>query len=424
MSSDCDLFVIGAGSGGVRAARRAAASGMRVALAERGAFGGTCVNVGCVPKKLLWHAAHHVHELRMAQDFAWDSVGHIHWPALIAAKDRAILRLNGIYTQLLESAGVRIVHGDARLNDAHTVVVGGKSFHAERILIATGGHPHIPALPGGEAILDSDGVFHLPELPQRMVIVGAGYIALEFAGIFHALGVETTLICRGARLLRGFDAETAAILAEELVLSGLRILYEEEVVAVARQEGELRVQLKSGNTLYTNELLFATGRRPNTHGIGLEEAGVELSADGRIRVDRNFCSTAPSVYAIGDVSSDYALTPVAIAEAEALVRHWKDGAPTELERDLIPTCVYSQPPLASVGMSQEQAENAFPGEIAVRSSRFRPLKHSLGESQQRCFMKLVFNRVSQRVLGIHLIADEAAEIIQGFAVAMCNGLDC
>ena len=417
---DWDLFVIGAGSGGVRAARMAAQQGARVAIAEYQALGGTCVNVGCVPKKLFVYAAEFAHELAAARHYGWQTTAPgFDWATLRDNKTREIERLNGIYQKLLENSGATILRGRASLIDAHTVALGDARHSARHILIATGGQPFVPEFPGREHVLCSDDMFYLPELPKRIAIVGGGYIAVEFAGICNGLGVETDLIYRGARLLRGFDAELGETLAKEMTKRGIRIHLNAQVERIAQTDDGLRVTFKNGDDLAVDEVLYATGRRPNTAGLGLENTRVETDARGAIRIDDDFRTAEPSIHALGDVTGRIELTPVAIREAMVLTRNLFGEGGAQMSYENIPSAVFSQPPIGTVGLSEEQARERF-ANVKIFRSEFRPLKATLG-GDDRVLIKLVIDADSDRVLGCHLLGDHAGEIIQGFAVAVQMG---
>jgi glutathione reductase (NADPH) len=419
---EVDLFVIGGGSGGVRAARFAANFGARVAIAESGRFGGTCVNVGCIPKKLFSYAAHFRDDFGDAADFGW-TVGRTHfdWPTLVANKDREIARLNGVYERLLANAGVEILRGRARLLDARTVEVDGSRWRANYVLVATGGWPQMPAIPGAEHAVSSNEIFALERLPRRAVVVGGGYIALEFASIFNGFGVETTLAYRGPRLLRHFDAELGARIAEELAKKGVRVRLNAAPQSIARgADGVLETAFSDGAQVRADLALFATGRVPNTRGFGLEAAGVKCAQDGRIIVDRMLKSNIDSIYAIGDAANEHNLTPVATAEGMAVARTLFNDEPTPMDYENIPTAVFSNPNLATVGLSEAAARERFAAVDVYRTS-FRALKHTLGEHEDRLFMKLVVDRDSHRVVGAHMIGPDAGEIIQGVAIAVKLG---
>jgi glutathione reductase (NADPH) len=419
---DYDLFVIGAGSGGVRASRMAAARGARVAVAEEGALGGTCVNVGCIPKKLLVYASHVSEEIEDAvRGYGW-TVGErsFDWPTLIANKDREIERLNGVYARLLDQAGVDLVDGRATFVDPHTVEVKGRRISAANILVATGGWPNLPEVPGVEHAITSNEAFHLKELPRRVVVVGGGYIAVEFAGIFHGLGVDTVQLYRGPLFMRGFDPDVREHLAGEMRKKGIDLRFEVVISSIERNGDRLRVELSDGAEIEADQVLFAIGRHPNTAGLGLEKAGVEVGEGGEIPVDEFSRTNVPHIYAIGDVTDRIQLTPVAIKEAMAFVETVFGGHPISPDHADVPSAVFSQPPVGIVGLTEDAAREHC-GEIDVYRSSFRALKHTLTDGAERTLMKLVVDRKSQRVVGIHMVGPDAGEIIQGFAVALKCG---
>ncbi|MDF2096218.1 glutathione-disulfide reductase [Aquibaculum arenosum] len=420
-SYDFDLFVIGAGSGGVRASRMAAAAGKRVAVAEERHLGGTCVNIGCVPKKLMVYASHFREEFEQAAGFGW-TVGDsdFDWSTLIANKNAEIARLNGIYENLLTKAGVEIVDGRATLVDPHTVSVDGRKITAECILVATGGVPSRSDEPGQELGLVSDDIFFLEKQPERILVVGGGYIAVEFAGIFSGLGSKTTLVYRGPLFLRGFDEDLREFLAREMPKKGVNLRFNLNVSRIEETEGGRLVHFSDGSSEEFDQVLYAIGRAPNTESLGLEEAGVALTARGAVKIDPYFRSNVPSIFAIGDVTDRLQLTPVAIAEAMAIVRTLCEGQSTELNYENIPSAVFSQPPLATVGLTEAQAREQY-REIDIYRTEFRPMKHTLSGSDERTIMKLVVDRHSQKVLGAHMGGMDAAEIIQGVAIAIKAG---
>jgi glutathione reductase (NADPH) len=418
---DFDLFTIGGGSGGVRASRVSASYGARVALAEVDRLGGTCVNVGCIPKKLFAYAAHFRGDFEGAASFGW-TLGEprFDWPTLVANKDREIARLNGVYERLLVNAGVTIVRGRAQLVDAHTVEAAGRRYSARHVLIATGARATVPNIAGAELGITSNEAFYLERLPERALVIGGGYIALEFASIFNGLGVRTTLAYRGARLLRGFDAELGERIAAELANKGISVRLGASPARVERRGKALRVSYADGAGEDADLVLFATGRAPNTAELGLEAAGVRLAADGAVEVDAYGRSSLESIHAIGDVANRVHLTPVATAEGMALARTLFRGEPTAMDYDNVPTAVFCDPNVSTVGLSEEAARAKF-GAIDVYKTSFRSLKHSLGASEERIFMKLVVDARSQRVLGAHMIGPEAGEVIQGIAIAVKLG---
>jgi glutathione reductase (NADPH) len=402
----------------VRASRFAASYGARVAVAESGRFGGTCVNVGCIPKKLFAYAAHYREDFEIAKSFGW-TLGEprFDWATLLANKDREIARLNGVYEGALTKAGARILRGRARVLDAHTVEVNGERHTARHILVATGSWPQLPAIPGRELAITSNEAFHLERLPRRALVVGGGYVALEFASIFNGLGVETTLAYRGARLLRGFDAELGERIAEEMGKKGVAIRLQANP---AKLERGIRVTYADGAAQEVDLVMFATGRRPNTAGLGLEAAGVKLDADGTVVVDAYSKSSVDSIHAIGDVTNRLNLTPVATAEGMALAKTLFRGEPTPVDHENVPTAVFADPNLATVGLSEERARARF-GKVDVYKASFRALKHTLGAHAERTFMKLVVDAASQRVVGAHMIGPDAGEVIQGVAIAVKLG---
>jgi glutathione reductase (NADPH) len=432
---DYDFFVIGAGSGGVRASRVAASLGARVGIAEDRQLGGTCVNVGCVPKKLFVYASHYNEDFHDAVGFGYEATKPaFEWQRLRDNKNAEIARLNGIYGSLLSNAGVTLHEGRARLVDAHTVEVAGTRVTARHILVATGSWPHLPSIPGIEHAVTSNEMFHLDALPRRAAVVGGGYIAVEFAGILHGLGVETTLIYRGPLFLRGFDADVRAFVADELRKRGLPLRFDTDVNAIETQaDGSLRLQLGDRSShgddsdlggaageLEVDLVMYATGRNPLVADLGLEALGVELGPNGAIRVDDDYRTSVPSVYAIGDVIDRAQLTPVAINEGMALARHLFGGPVTRVDYDTIPTAVFCQPNIGTVGPTEEQARERF-GEIEVYESVFRPMKHTMTGGQERTLMKLIVSRKDDRVVAAHMVGPDAGEIIQGLAVAIKAG---
>ena len=397
--------------------------GARVALAECGDFGGTCVNVGCIPKKLFSYAAHFREDFEIARAYGWsfDAAPAFEWQTLLQNKDREIARLNGIYERLLVNAGVTIHKSRATLRGPHEVEVDGKVISARHILVATGSWPVIPPIPGREHAVTSNEAFHLPKLPPRVIVVGGGYIALEFASIFHGLGIETTLSYRGKRLLRGFDAELGTRIAEEMIAKGLRLHFGGEPQAILkRADGCLEIVYGDGTRQDADLVMFATGRRANTANLGLEAAGVELAPDGAVRVDRYSKSNVDSIHAIGDVTNRINLTPVATAEAMWLARTLFRNDPTPIDHEHVATAVFCNPNIATVGLSEEQARERH-GEVDLYKASFRGLKLTLTEEKERTFMKLVVDRASQAVVGAHMIGPDAGEIIQGVAIAVKLG---
>ena len=404
----------------MRASRVSASYGAKVAIAEDGRFGGTCVNVGCIPKKLFSYAAHFREDFAIARSYGWTAGEQtFDWKTLLANKDREIARLNGVYERVLVNAGVKIYRERAEVVDAHTVRLGTKTFTAKHILVATGSWPTLPAIPGIEHAITSNEAFTLERLPKRAIVVGGGYIALEFASIFHGLGVETALAYRGKRLLRGFDAELGTRIAEEMAAKGLTICFGCEPAAIRKKQG-LEIEFTDGSVRETDLVMFATGRRPNTAKLGLESSGVKLAADGAVLVDRFSRTSVDSIHAIGDVTNRINLTPVATAEAMWLARTLFRGEPTAVDHENVATAVFSNPNLATVGLSEEKARERF-GEVDIYKASFRALKLTLGEKTEKTFMKLVVDRASQRVVGAHMIGADAGEVIQGVAIAVKMG---
>jgi len=419
---DFDLFVIGAGSGGVRAARFSSDRGARVAVAEDRYLGGTCVNVGCVPKKLFVYASHFAHELSDATSgYGWTVAStSFDWPTLRDNKTREIERLNGIYEGLLRDAGVQHIEGRATIVDPHTVQVGGTSYTTENILVATGGWPTVPEIPGAELAVTSNELFYLETLPRKAIIVGGGYIAVEFACIFDGLGVDVTQLYRGPLFLRGFDHDVRTHLADQIRGRGVDLRFDTNVTAIEKSGAGLRATLTDGSSLDADLVLFATGRHPNSSGIGLEDLGVERAPGGAIVVDAYSRTNVPSIWAIGDVTDRIALTPVAIHEGVCLADTLFGGKPRSPDHENVPAAVFSQPAVGTVGLTEEQARQAF-GSIDVYRSTFRALKQTLTPSTLRTMMKLIVDRASDRVVGLHMVGPEAGEIVQGFAVAIKAG---
>jgi glutathione reductase (NADPH) len=417
-----DLFVIGAGSGGVRAARFSAALGARVAVAEDRYLGGTCVNVGCVPKKLFVYASHFRDEMEDATSgFGW-TLGPpgFDWPTLRDNKTREIERLNRFHEELLRDAGVQHVEGRATIIDPHTVEVEGKRYSAENILVATGGWPTVPEIPGAELAVTSNELFYLDELPRKAIIVGGGYIAVEFACIFHGLGVDVTELYRGPLFLRGFDGDVRNHLAEQIRGRGIDLRFDTNVTAIEKTDSGIRATLTDGSKLDGDLILFATGRHPNTANLGLEEAGVEFGKAGAIAVDEYSRTNVPSIWAIGDVTNRINLTPVALHEGVCLSETLFHDNPRSPDHEYVPAAVFSQPPVGTVGLTEEEAADKFEA-IDVYRSTFRALKHTLTDGKERTMMKLIVDRASDRVVGLHMVGPEAGEIIQGFAVAIKAG---
>ncbi|WP_110687343.1 glutathione-disulfide reductase [Salinicola aestuarinus] len=423
-SYDYDLFVIGAGSGGVRAARTAAATGAKVAVAEDRYLGGTCVNVGCVPKKLYSYAAHFHEAFEDSAGFGWSlsEPPRFDWATLRDNKIEEIKRLNGIYGRLLDGAGVDLINGRAKVVDAHAVEVNGKRLTAEKILVAVGGWPWVPEFEGNELTVNSNQVFDLDAFPQRFLVLGGGYIAVEFASILNGLGADTHLVYRGPLFLRGFDEEVRNFTRDEMAKKGVNLHFEVNIEKIRQVETGLEVTLTDGKTLEVDAVLAATGRRPHLEGLGLEALGVETLDSGALKVNERFETSVPSILALGDVIGGAELTPVALAEAMQLVaHHYGDEAPKPMEYENIATAVFCHPNIGTVGLSEEEARERY-SSVRIYSADFRPMKHTLSGSDERCLMKLVVDDASDRVVGVHMVGEEAGEIVQGLAIAVKAGL--
>ena len=415
---DYDLFVIGAGSGGVRAARMSASFGARVAIAEDRYYGGTCVNVGCVPKKLFVYASHFREDFEIARSFGWSmSDIRFNWKQLIQNKNAEIKRLNGVYERILDDAGVTIIDGRASLLDQHTVEINGKRITSERILVATGGWPSVPDIPGKEHVITSNEAFFLDALPKKIVIVGGGYIAVEFAGIFHGLGVDTTLVYRGPLFLRGFDRDLRRHLADEMQGRGIKLLFDTNIDSVKKEDGQFKITYTNETRDSSDLVMYATGRAPNTADLGLEKVGVKLNDKGAIVVNEKYQSSVESIYAIGDVTDRVNLTPVALAEGMVLARTLYNQQSGSVDYNGIPTCIFSQPNLGTVGLTEEEARERY-NDIDIYKSSFKPMKMSFMQSDEETFMKLVVEKTTDRVVGVHMLGPDAGEIIQGMSIAM------
>lgn len=421
-SFDYDLFVIGAGSGGVRTARVAAAKGKRVAIAEVSDLGGTCVNLGCVPKKLFVYASQFPELFHASEGYGWQPThsAEFDWHTLRDNKTAEISRLNAIYQKLLNDSGALIIEGRAKILGAQRVLVNGREYSAEKILIATGGWPHIPNIPGAELAITSNEIFNLAELPNKAVIVGGGYIAVEFAGILNGLGVETQLVYRGDQLLKAFDKDCGAKVTEGMLKKGVAFRLNSNISTICDNGESLDITLDNGEMITAGLVLYATGRVPNTQGLGLENTRVKLSANNAIIVDDHYCTDEPSIYAIGDVIDRVQLTPVAIKEAMVLTDHLYSEGNTRLDYDNIATAVFSQPELACVGLTEEQAKQRYE-DIGVYRSEFKPMFESLGQGSERVFIKMIVDNKTDTVLGCHMVGHHAAEIIQGIAIALKAG---
>lgn len=418
---DFDLFVIGAGSGGVRTARMSAGYGAKVAIAEDRYMGGTCVNVGCVPKKLYTYAAHFSYECRDSRGFGWEgTVPAFRWDVLRDNKKAEISRLNGIYDGLLEKAGVTVFNGRARILGNNTVAIDDREITAENILIATGGWPFVPDFPGRDLVATSNEIFDLAEFPQRVLVVGGGYIALEFAGIFAGLGAETTLSYRGAVPLKQFDQDVRQRLFLECQRH-ITMRMQSNVAAIEKTPAGLQVTFAEGAPLIADCVLYATGRKPNTEGLGLENTRVQTDRSGAIVVDEYFETREPGIFALGDVVGRMALTPVATAEGMVLASNLFKGTRKTLDYTNIPTAVFSHPNVGTVGLTEEEAARDHDA-VRVFETEFRHLRHTLSGNPERTYMKVIVDVGTDRVLGLHMVGADAGEIIQGFAVAMQCGL--
>jgi len=422
---DCDLFVVGGGSAGVRAARMASAKGARVVLAEANSLGGTCVNVGCIPKKLYSYAAHFAEDFLDAKSFGWQVSGaRFDWGVLKANCATEISRLNNVYERMLAAAGVRVLIGRASIVDSHTVQVrtdtGIETTRARHILVATGGRPTVPEFAGGQYVLTSDAMFGLKSFPQRLLVVGGGYIASEFASIFNGLGSRVTLLYRGAQILRGFDDDVRHHVANEMRKHGVDLRFQQEVASVERMPGELRVHLTDGTSIDADAVLYATGRVPNIEGLGLDGVGVTCGTQEEILIDPTYRTSVPSIYAAGDVTARIQLTPVALGEALTIVDGLFGTGEKVMEYDFIPTAVFTHPNVGTVGLTEAQARERFE-EIRVFRSEFKALKHTLSSSGERTLIKLIVDAKTDKVIGLHMVGADAGEIVQGFAVAMKAG---
>ena len=418
---DYDLICIGAGSGGVRASRFAATYGARVAVVEERALGGTCVNVGCIPKKLFAYGAHISEEIEDAKAFGWDlECTALSWPRLVANKNAEIERLNGIYRRLLDSSGVTILEGRGTLLDRHTVEVAGRRYTTRYLLIATGGWPFVPDIEGAEHGITSNEAFYLPELPKRIVVGGGGYIATEFASIFHGYGAAVTQLYRGPLFMRGFDHDVRAVLAEEMSKKGIRLAFNSQPKRIEKRSDCLHITLEDDTVLEADLLMLATGRVPNTAGLGLEQLGVERNWRGEIVVDAACRTSVENIYAVGDVIGGMQLTPVALAEGMAVAKTLFGGERTEVDYTHIATAVFCNPNVGTVGYTEEEAREHC-GPVDIYKSSFTPLKHTLTHRGEKTFMKLIVQKSTDRVVGLHMVGPDAGEILQGFAVALKAG---
>lgn len=419
--NSCDLFVIGAGSGGVRAARISAGLGAKVIVAEGLYLGGTCVNVGCVPKKLYVYGSEFGKAFKDAEGFGWTVDGtSFDWPTLRDNKTREISRLNSIYDRLLEGSGAQVISGMATLIDAHTVEVNGTQYHAKKILLATGSWPTKPEFPGNELAITSNEIFDLDSFPQRLLVVGGGYIASEFACIFNGLGAQVTQLYRGDLFMRGFDNDVRVFAAEEIRKTGVELRFNSNIVSLSQTHEGLEAQLTDGSSVVVDAVLCATGRHPNIEGLGLEKTAVTLDARGYVSADERFQTDEPSIFALGDMTGGPQLTPVAIEQAMAFAQTQFGDAEKEMDYAFIPTAVFCQPNIGTVGFTEEACE-ARGIDIDVYMSDFKPMKHTLSGRDERTLMKLIVDKSSDRVIGLHMVGPDAGEICQGMAVAMKAG---
>ena len=421
---DVDLFVIGAGSGGVRASRVAAGHGARVMIAEEYRVGGTCVIRGCVPKKFMVYASEFSHHFKTSKGYGWTIEGaSFNWPAFLTEKDTEIARLSGIYVRNLQNAGAELVHGKARVVDAHTVEVAGHGTHTtDKILIATGGRPWMPAdLPGIEHAITSNEAFHLAELPKRIVIAGGGYIAVEFAGIFNGLGVDTTLIHRGPNLLRGFDDDVRSHLAEELEKRGIKVVLASQITAIEKTGGGLISKFSNGHDCESDVVMFCLGREAYVEGLGLENAGVKLTEKGAVAVDDYSRTNVENIWAVGDVTDRINLTPVAIREGQAFAETVFYDKPTKFDHEMVASAVFSQPPIGSVGLTEGDARKQY-GKVDIYLARLKPMKYAFTGGDERALLKLVVDSATERVLGCHVVGPDAPEMIQMAAIGMKMGV--
>ena len=418
---DYDLFIIGAGSGGVRAARFASNFGAKVAVAEDRFMGGTCVNVGCIPKKLFVYASHYAHDFEDAAAYGW-TVGprSFDWPTLRDNKDKEIGRLNGIYDSMLGNAGVEVIKARATIAGPHAVAVAGREVSARHILVATGGWPVVPDIPGKEHAITSNEFFHMEHWPERAVVVGGGYIAVELTGVFHGLGVEVTELYRGPHFLRGFDDDVRHFLADEMRKQGVDLRFNANVARIEKAGDRLTAELEDGSGIETDVVLYATGRAPNTAGLGLEAAGVELRENGAVVVDDYFQTSVPSNHAIGDVNDRMQLTPVALDEGMAVTRNLFDDQRVAVDYENVATAVFSQPNIGTVGLTEAEARDRF-GRVDIYVSDFKALKHTLTGRDVRTLMKMIVEPESDKVIGVHMVGPDAGEITQGIAIALKCG---
>ena len=416
-----DLFIIGGGSGGIRAARISSNLGARVALAEESDLGGTCVNVGCVPKKLLFYASHFAEDFNNSNYYGWSFDNKkFNWNRLIKNKNIEIERLNNIYKKMLLDASVDIFSGHASLVDSNTIKIGDKLITSKNILISTGGYPFIPKITGNDHVFTSNEAFFLKSLPKKIIIVGGGYIAVEFASIFNELNVETHLVYRGSLFLRGFDKDLREQLKNEMIKKGINLKFNTEIEKISKKNNNLTIKLTSGESLNASHVMYATGRMPNSTNMNLDQVGVKLDKNNAIKVNKFYQTNLSSIYAIGDVCNRHNLTPVALAEGSILANNLFNKKNDTLNYNNIATCIFSQPNVATVGLSEEEAKKKY-NDIKVFKSSFTPMKLTLSRSDEKNFIKLIIDKETDLVIGAHLVSDNAGEIIQGIAIAIKSG---
>jgi len=421
---DYDLFVIGAGSGGVRLARMSAGMGKKVAVAEDRYLGGTCVNVGCVPKKLFVYASHVLEDLEDGVGYGWTSEGGLefNWQTLLQNKNTEIKRLNGIYQNLLVNSGADIINGRARFIDNHTIEINGKFITASKIVIATGSWPFVPEFEGSKLAITSNEFFFMDELPKTAIVVGGGYIAIEMAGILNGLGVDTTLVYRGGLFLRGFDEEVRTFVKEEVLKKGIKLKFNDNVSALSKMNDELiQVDFESGQVSTTGLVLYATGRTPHLQDLGLDNVDVTLNSKGQVAVNEKFETSVKNIYALGDVTGGMQLTPVALAEGMFLANNlFNSHKPDLIDYSNIATAVFCQPNIATVGLTEEQAREEY-DEVTIFVSTFKAMKHTLSGRDERSLMKMIVDKKTDIVLGVHMVGADAGEIIQGISIALKSG---
>ena len=416
-----DLFVIGGGSGGIRAARLSSNFGARVAIAEEKYLGGTCVNVGCVPKKLFFYASHFSEEFNCSESYGWYiNNNKFVWDDLIKNKNKEIKRLNTVYQKILDHNNVKVFEDHAKIIDPHTVKINNKNITAKYIMIATGGWPYVPNIEGKEFAITSNEAFFLETLPKKIIIVGGGYIAVEFASIFKGLSIETSLIYRGPLFLRGFDKDIREILSNEMKKKGIDVIFNKNIKKIKKSNTGINTELDDGQKLKADQIMFATGRIPNCSNIGLDDVGVKLDAEGAVKINSNYQTNISSIYAVGDVTNRINLTPVALAEGNIVANNLFNNTNNVSSYENIPTCVFSQPNIATVGLTEDEAREKYK-DIAVYKSLFTPLKLSLTESDEKSFIKLITDKKTNLVIGAHMVGENAGEIMQGIAIAIKAG---